>query len=455
MRFRLLCGALLLAVTLLPCAREGMAAEATGNKGTAAASAASAKTGKTAAPAKKASSAKTRANTKGNTKAGAAKAPVSPPASAAQAAPKAAPARSPAPAFPPALAVGVRPAPGKAPAIAPSWQPLMRRLADDGIDAVFLHSIFSRMGNSYSHTPMGAKVNELFSNKFMPPPPRKKTSAPRSTVPPVYKGFVTSENVERCREYLLSHAVAFGYMEATFGVPKEIVAGLLMVETRLGTFLGTNSSFWSLACMAAADKPERVEPTVRALPLPLTPERATWLSKILHERSNWAYRELLALARHSSANGLDPLGMPGSVYGAIGICQFMPSNLPKYAVDGNKDGIIDLFDPADAIPSVGNFLKQHGWSGKDRASRHKTLMRYNRSTVYANTILALAEELDKPAGTALAGTAATPGTKAAAKKAVKPAAKPAAKTTAKSGGKKARSTTGKATSASPARAVSE
>lgn len=322
--------------------------------------------------------------------------------------------------FHPAMAVFVGPFPGGALSVADTWQPLMRRMARDGVDDGYLRGLFSRMGSSYSHIPMGTKVNELFHNKFMPPP--AKSAPQKNAVPPVYKGVVTAENIVRCREYLLAHAVAFAAMETAYGVPKEVVAGLLLVETRLGTFLGTNSSFWSLACMAAADKPDRVEPTVRSLPLPLTPDRAVWLEKILHERSNWAYKELLALVRHSEANGRDPLAMPGSVYGAIGICQFMPSNLPKYAVDGDKDGIIDLFDPADAIPSVGNFLRQHGWAGKDRATHHKALMRYNKSTVYANTILALADGLDPPAaGAAVAGAKAGPSKRAAGKAAVKTA----------------------------------
>ena len=98
---------------------------------------------------------------------------------------------------------------------------------------------------------------------------------------------------------------------------------------------------------------------------------------------------------HCRDNKLDPLAMPGSVYGAVGIPQFMPSNLPLYAVDGNKDGKIDLFNPADAIPSVGNYLKRHGWDKSEAKTRH-ALKRYNNSTMYANTIMVLAEAVTAP-----------------------------------------------------------
>ncbi|MEQ1813424.1 MAG: lytic murein transglycosylase, partial [Candidatus Nitrotoga sp.] len=67
----------------------------------------------------------------------------------------------------------------------------------------------------------------------------------------------------------------------------------------------------------------------------------------------------LLLAREQ---GWELLKVPGSYAGAIGIPQFMPSNYRKIAVDFNGDGKVDLVnDPVDAIGSVANYLKQHGW----------------------------------------------------------------------------------------------
>ena len=60
--------------------------------------------------------------------------------------------------------------------------------------------------------------------------------------------------------------------------------------------------------------------------------------------------------------GLDVFALRGSYAGAIGIPQFMPGSLRRYAVDFNGDGRIDLSrSAADAVGSVANFLKQHGW----------------------------------------------------------------------------------------------
>ncbi len=61
----------------------------------------------------------------------------------------------------------------------------------------------------------------------------------------------------------------------------------------------------------------------------------------------------------------DPLDLKGSFAGAMGYGQFMPSSYKQYAVDFNGDGHINLWDPVDAIGSVANYFKQHGWVSGD------------------------------------------------------------------------------------------
>lgn len=298
----------------------------------------------------------------------------------------------------------------------PCWLPLIQRLRNDGLDGPDLQACFIRLGDSPSQTPMGTKITELFKSKFLKPPPTPPpppgTAVTKPVKPRIYPNIVTPANLERCRDFLRANTVAFTMAAQLYEVPKEFVVSLLFVETRLGTYLGKDNAFMSLASMAASTTPEHIPDALA--PLPMTPERLEWVKERLQQRSDWAYKELKALIIHTRANKLDPLSMPGSIYGAIGLCQFMPSNFKPYAVDGNGDGKVDLFDPADAIMSVGNYLHAHGWKkSSDRAARHAVLMRYNKSTVYANTILALAEALDPPPA----------GQKPAAKKAASPKVK--------------------------------
>ena len=59
---------------------------------------------------------------------------------------------------------------------------------------------------------------------------------------------------------------------------------------------------------------------------------------------------------------LDPLKPMASYAGALGLSQFMPSNIKRYAVDHDRSGTVNLWTPSDAIGSVANYFKKHGWS---------------------------------------------------------------------------------------------
>ena len=77
---------------------------------------------------------------------------------------------------------------------------------------------------------------------------------------------------------------------------------------------------------------------------------------------NRAYQVYGVMARSEQD---DPLDLKGSFAGAMGYGQFMPSSYKQYAVDFNGDGHINLWDPVDAIGSVANYFKQHGWVSGD------------------------------------------------------------------------------------------
>ena len=115
---------------------------------------------------------------------------------------------------------------------------------------------------------------------------------------------------------------------------------------------------------------------------------------ICQQKADWAYTELKALIDYAQVSGFDPLALPGSIYGAIGLCQFMPSNVLSYGVDADHDGRIDLFAKADALYSIANYLQEHGWKcTMDKPSKVRVIFDYNRSSVYVNTVLAVAEDL--------------------------------------------------------------
>ena len=122
----------------------------------------------------------------------------------------------------------------------------------------------------------------------------------------------------------------------------------------------------------------------------------------VEDRGKWLEEkfttEVIATYEIAQRDGSSPLDLKGSPSGALGIAQFLPSNIDKLGMDGSGDGEVDLFEPADAIFSVGNYLFHHGWDSETHKSQSKmkeVIWSYNHSDAYVNTVLGLATRLKK------------------------------------------------------------
>jgi membrane-bound lytic murein transglycosylase B len=83
---------------------------------------------------------------------------------------------------------------------------------------------------------------------------------------------------------------------------------------------------------------------------------------------------------------LDPFEVKGSSHGAFGLLQFIPSSFQKFAIDGNRDGKIDLFNFEDAVASSANYLQKQGW-GKKEKQKKRALHAYNHDWGYVKTVI--------------------------------------------------------------------
>ncbi|HUU41184.1 MAG TPA: lytic transglycosylase domain-containing protein, partial [Desulfatiglandales bacterium] len=91
---------------------------------------------------------------------------------------------------------------------------------------------------------------------------------------------------------------------------------------------------------------------------------------------------------------IDPFSVKGSTEGAIGLPQFLPSNIGIYGFDGNGDDKINLFEHEDAIASIASYLKAHNWRENNNPKmKRDIILKYNHSIYYAKTVLELAEKL--------------------------------------------------------------
>jgi membrane-bound lytic murein transglycosylase B len=130
------------------------------------------------------------------------------------------------------------------------------------------------------------------------------------------------------------HADTIRTASEKYGVPEEIIVGIIGVETIYGRNTGNFQAVSALATLAF-DYPRRAELFRGEL------------------------ESLLLMAREQHR---DPLDYQGSYAGALGLPQFLPSSVRNYAVDFDGDGQIDLLgSPKDAIGSVARYMQMHGW----------------------------------------------------------------------------------------------
>ena len=151
--------------------------------------------------------------------------------------------------------------------------------------------------------------------------------------------FVTKTRIKEGVSFFQEHQAILKQAEAKYGVPAEIITAIIGVETRYGRHKGGFRVLDSLATLGF-DYPRRSKFFLKEL------------------------EEFLLLSREE---GFDPSEIVGSYAGAMGKPQFIASSYRHYAVDFNGDGVRDLLNSTDdAIGSVANYLKRHGWQ-RDQA----------------------------------------------------------------------------------------
>ena len=208
-----------------------------------------------------------------------------------------------------------------------------------------------------------------------------------------YGQFTDQQSLASARAYMGKEGEALAKAEADYGVDKHVITAILLVESRFGKYIGKRSAFNTLSTMAALSDPavrkkfwEYMTKTHR-----ISRKR---FEKKADRKSKWAYLELKALLKYAAHEGLDPVSIKGSYAGAVGLPQFMPSNILKYGGDGDQNGVINLETHADAVASIAKYLKGHGWRpGLTRKKAKKVIYRYNHSSYYVNTILKIADLL--------------------------------------------------------------
>lgn len=142
--------------------------------------------------------------------------------------------------------------------------------------------------------------------------------------------------------------------EKEYGIPKEVIIGILGVESEFGKYEGKYNPFNAYVSMIEAD-----------------------------HRAKFALAQLEELLEWSDKNKMDLLSLKSSYAGAMSYAQFVPWSLNRWFV-GN-----DLYDMSNNIYSVANFLAYYK---NITGSVEKAILRYNNSTLYRQAVLSLADD---------------------------------------------------------------
>lgn len=222
------------------------------------------------------------------------------------------------------------------------------------------HRSVALPGPSYAHrSDVLAVAQQIAESQQLDPAWVRRTLAQANYLPSVAKavvppaiGFKKNWRVYRSRfvepiriqagvRFWNSHTQDLARAQAETGVPMEIIVGIIGVETIYGQQMGSYRVLDALATLA--------------FDFPASHPRAS-------QRSAYFLSELGHFLRLMLDSHTEPGSPLGSYAGAMGLPQFMPSSVRRYAIDFDADGRTDLHgSAADAIGSVANYLSLFGW----------------------------------------------------------------------------------------------
>jgi membrane-bound lytic murein transglycosylase B len=217
---------------------------------------------------------------------------------------------------------------------------------------------------------------------------------------PDYSHTYNNYSIKKCMEFLIKKSDILDSAEKRFSVPKEVITSILWIESRHGENTGNNHIVSVLLSTAMADQVQYINLNKEIFHRDFdgdSSQISIYETKIIEraaKKSNRAINELLALQRIKDKLPNGVIDLRGSWAGAFGICQFLPSSYDSIAIDGDGDGIINLFSMDDAIFSVANYLEVKGW-GATTEQKQKAIFNYNNSDEYVNAVLTLAGKLQE------------------------------------------------------------
>lgn len=259
------------------------------------------------------------------------------------------------------------------------FSPVINKLLEKGADSIFIFELLSNPKTNFNEKYVKINITGYLN----------KTD---------YSHNYNQISIRSCKKFLAENYYILNEAEIKYDIPKEIITSILWIESKHGTFLGENhipSVFFSTAM---ADQERFINLNLEVVKKKYFNDNETLLElqQKIEERakrkSEWALDELINLNKIYNSYSIDVQNLKGSWAGAFGLSQFLPSSYINYAIDGNKNGITNLFEIDDAIFSISNYLNKNGW-GKSDSAKRKAIFNYNNSNDYVDAVLNLAAKI--------------------------------------------------------------
>jgi membrane-bound lytic murein transglycosylase B len=169
----------------------------------------------------------------------------------------------------------------------------------------------------------------------------------RQTFANYFNARVTESRIQQGRKLMVQHRELLTKLTKEYGIPPQYLLAFWGLETNFGGYKGKMSVLDSLATLGCDPR-----------------------------RSSYFTSELMQALKLKEKYHFEANDMVGSWAGAMGHTQFMPTNYARYALDGDSDGRVDLWNSTnDALTSAANFLAQLGWKREERWGREVKLSR--------------------------------------------------------------------------------
>lgn len=248
------------------------------------------------------------------------------------------------------------------------WARLMKRLEKDGISPLQVQAVYL------------SKQMPEFRQALFKLNPQESAH--------IYAGHTAAGRIERASAFIKTYEQTFKKAQRDTGVDYYLVAAIISVESDCGLNFGRQLVVNRLSRLANIGEEQNLDYVFAKLKAEdknvsraQVAERAFVLEQIF-------YPQVLALFQLAKEQRVSVLALRGSSAGGIGYPQFLPLPWKTFGKDGNRDGIVSLFQAEDAILSCAQYLKKYGWKpGASEEEQLEVLKGYNNSRAYGQAVL--------------------------------------------------------------------